>query len=408
MTRHTTLSALMLSFVLAGCAKDAPPRARTGTDPAALAKAKGAPAAPDEAAELELVATFTGPMPTGVAVSPQGRVFVNFPRWGDPVDFTVAEVKDGQPVAYPDAATNRGTTDDFEGKFVSVQSVVVDPAGRLWVVDTGSTNFGPVTPGAARLFCYDLSTDRLVKTIPFPPDVVRTNSYTNDIRFDLARGAEGMAYLTDSSLKGDNGLIVVDLASGKSWRRLDKHPSTLPEPNFAPTVEGQPLKNRPPAGGEQPLTIGSDGIAVPAGGRLYYCPLAGRRLYSVSLDALSDPNATDEQVVKTVEDLGDRGFASDGLEGDAQGRVYLTDYENNAVRRRDTSGRYEILAQDPRLIWPDSLALAPDGSLYVTANQLNRQPQFHRGQDLRKQPYALFRFPTDARPVQQGLRGGAK
>src|SRR5260370_1434155 len=32
------------------------------------------------AGKLELVATFHGPMPTGVTVSRSGRVFVNFPR----------------------------------------------------------------------------------------------------------------------------------------------------------------------------------------------------------------------------------------------------------------------------------------------------------------------------------------
>src|SRR5207248_1577382 len=51
------------------------------------------------AGKLELVATFTGPMPTGVTVSRSGRVFVNYPRWGDPVEFTVAEVKDGKATA---------------------------------------------------------------------------------------------------------------------------------------------------------------------------------------------------------------------------------------------------------------------------------------------------------------------
>jgi len=40
----------------------------------------------------EVVATFHGPMPTGVTVSHTGRIFVNFPRWGDKVDYTVAEV----------------------------------------------------------------------------------------------------------------------------------------------------------------------------------------------------------------------------------------------------------------------------------------------------------------------------
>ena len=34
--------------------------------------------------KLQLVAAFRGPMPTGVAVSKSNRVFVNFPRWGDP------------------------------------------------------------------------------------------------------------------------------------------------------------------------------------------------------------------------------------------------------------------------------------------------------------------------------------
>lgn len=32
---------------------------------------------------LETVAQFDGPMPTGVTVSHQGRIFVNFPKWGD-------------------------------------------------------------------------------------------------------------------------------------------------------------------------------------------------------------------------------------------------------------------------------------------------------------------------------------
>ena len=54
-----------------------------------------------------MVATFDGPMPTGVTVSRSGRIFVNFPRWGDKVDFTVAEVKQGRAVADPGEAMNQ-------------------------------------------------------------------------------------------------------------------------------------------------------------------------------------------------------------------------------------------------------------------------------------------------------------
>ncbi|MEV0633980.1 gluconolaconase, partial [Streptomyces sp. NPDC050619] len=59
------------------------------------------------AGHYEVVARFWGAMPTGVTVSRRGRIFVNFPRWGDDVPFTVAELRGGKPVAYPDAEVNR-------------------------------------------------------------------------------------------------------------------------------------------------------------------------------------------------------------------------------------------------------------------------------------------------------------
>ena len=52
------------------------------TTPAALA-AEQRLATDKPVGKLELVATFNGPMPTGVTVSQKGRIFVNFPRWGD-------------------------------------------------------------------------------------------------------------------------------------------------------------------------------------------------------------------------------------------------------------------------------------------------------------------------------------
>jgi len=52
-------------------------------------------------------------------------------------------------------------------------------------------------------------------------------------------------------------------------------------------------------------------------------------------------------------------------------------------------------------VWPDSLSLADDGYLYFTANQLNRQAQFHQGIDKRKQPYMVFRIKTNQKPIRQ-------
>jgi hypothetical protein len=87
---------------------------------------------------LEPVAYFNGAMPTGVTVSQRGRIFVNFPKWGDEVWFTVAEIRDGNPVAYPDEGMNQTNPQNRAAAFMSVQSVVVDPADRLWILDTGS------------------------------------------------------------------------------------------------------------------------------------------------------------------------------------------------------------------------------------------------------------------------------
>src|SRR3954467_12741964 len=89
------------------------------------------------AADREVVHEFQGPMPTGVTVSSSGRIFVNFPRWGDPVDFTVGEIQNGRVVAYPNADINQADASKQAERFLSVQSVVVDPKDRLWVVDTG-------------------------------------------------------------------------------------------------------------------------------------------------------------------------------------------------------------------------------------------------------------------------------
>jgi sugar lactone lactonase YvrE len=361
---------------------------------------------------LEPVTYFNGAMPTGVTVSQKGQIFVNFPKWGDEVPFTVAEIKDGKAVAYPDEAMNQTidtdnlTADnDYAASLVSVQSVLVDPADRLWILDTGSPMFKPTKYGGPKLVCVDLETNQVLKKILFPQNVALPTTYLNDVRFDLRSGQEGIAYITDSAQNGPNGIIVVDLASDESWRRINDHPSTKAEDlqSFLPIVEGQPfLVKQQKENGPMKLgaNMGSDGIAISATGeRLYYCPLASRKLYSVSTEALSDRSVDDKYVSKTVKDEGDKGGASDGLESDAAGCIYATNYEHNAIMRRNPNGEWETIVHDPRLLWPDTLSLASDGYLYVTANQLHRQARFHNGRDMRRKPYTLFRIKVSTKPV---------
>jgi sugar lactone lactonase YvrE len=302
--------------------------------------------------DLEVVRTFDdGPMFTEVNVSRTRRVFVNFPKWGDDVTATVAELRDGEVVPFPDEAWNSPGGDDDAGALVSVQSVVVDPADRLWILDTGSPEFQPTKRGGPKPVHLDLDTDTVAQTIVFGPDVALETTYLNDVRFDLRRGEAGFAFITDSSDQGPNGIIVVDLAGGRAWRRLHDHPSTkaVQPPDRLPVVEGRVFVERPPDGPPKPVLMGADGIAIAAdGSRLFYCPLASRRWYSVSVDALVDRSRSDEEVAATVVDEGDKGACGDGLETDDAGRVHLTDGEHNAITRTpDGAGPVRPARQDP-------------------------------------------------------------
>lgn len=355
----------------------------------------GAPHGHTYAPRLETVATFDGAMPTGVTVSRGGRVFVNFPRWGDDVPFTVAEIRHGKPVAYPDREINTPDTAAPERHFLGVQSVVVDAADRLWVVDTGRVEWADAPYGGPKLVAVDLATDKVARTIVFPASVAGPRSFVNDVRFDLVHG---FAYLTDATPDGPNGLIVVNLATGESWRRLDDTPSTLPAPGFVPTIDGRPMLNRPDGtSAGTPIGIGVDGIALsPDGEWLYYCPLSSRRLYAVRTRDLTRLRETGIE----VHDLGVKGM-SDGLETDRAGRVYAGDIERKAIVRRDTDGSYHTLVQDERLSWPDTFSIGYDHKLYVVANQLNRQAAYNGGTDLRRKPYVLYRLPIGSGPARR-------
>lgn len=368
------------SAVLALAVWAAGPLAAAGPAPESLPAER-------RAGEIEQVFAFTDAMPTGVSVTRDGRIFVNFPRWGDEVPYTVAEIRDGKLLPYPSAAANQPNASDPADGFISVQSVVADTRNRLWVLDTAAPNFAAPRPGGAKLVAIDLKRNKIQKTYVLPADVMLERTYLNDVRFDFNIGKQGVAYITDS---GENALIVLDLNTGKALRRLANHRSTSPDAEFLPMVEGRPLQRRDAAGKTQPFAVGADGIALsPDGATLYYCPLSSRRLYSVPTAKLRDAAVSDSEVNAAVRDIGIKG-ASDGLDADASA-IYAGDYEHNAIRKLNPDGSWQTIAHDPRILWPDSLSVGKDGYLYFTANQLHRQAGFQGGRDEREKPYSLFR-----------------
>lgn len=349
--------------------------------------------------QLEPVFAFYDAMPTGVTVSEQGRLFVNFPQWGDNAPFSVGEIRDGKVVPYPDQAINTPDQKAPAKHFISVQSVVADGQGRLWVLDTAAPKFSAPQPGGAKLVAIDLKSNKVVKTLVFPANVILPSTYVNDMRFDFRTGKEGTVYVTDSSVSGPGAIIVMDIATGKATRRLDGDVSTSADKRFIPTVEGEAMLARGADGTAKPFGVASDGIALsPDGQTLYFSPLSSRHLYAVPTRLLRDEHVTEAQLSAAVLDMGEKG-ASDGLEADANGAVYASDYEHNGIRKRLADGTWQTIVHDPRAIWPDTLSIGPDGYLYFTANQLNRQAGFHGGKDLRTKPYSLFRVKINAAPA---------
>jgi sugar lactone lactonase YvrE len=315
--------------------------------------------------QLQLVASFEHQV-TGVAVSEDGRIFVNFPRWTEDSEISVAELIDGKPRPYPDEEWNswrnaKKNQISPEDHFVCVQSVVCDGRGSLWVLDPAAPATSHLVKGGPKLVQIDLATNKVAKVIPFDTDMAPEGSYLNDIRFhhDGRR-----AYLTDSGATG--ALIVLDLQSGGARRVLDGHPSTQPEPDVVVKHRGKELRRSDGRGAE----FSADGIEVPPDGAyVYWQALTGHTLYRIGTDALDEANASADSLAGKIEEVGKVGV-SDGYWMDADGRLYLSAAEDDAVKRRLPDGTIETVVQDDRLRWPDSFAQGPDGAIYVTSSHI--------------------------------------
>ena len=308
---------------------------------------------------LEPVA-FSDAQWTGLAVSGEDRLFVNYPRWSDDVPVSVAELVDGHPVPYPDTSMNdwRPGKDPAE-HLVCVQAVFVDDKNRLWILDPANPQFKGVIPGGPKLLQVDLASNKVVTTYRFGPDIARENSYLNDVRIDTRRE---FAFITDS---GDGALVVLDLKTGEARRLLDDHPSTASE-DVILTVGGRPwLLN-----GVQPR-IHSDGIAYDAGADvLYYQALTGRTMYRIPAPILRRSDLSEIAIAEKVEKVGETG-ASDGLIFGPDGKVYISALEHDAIFRTTPKGEVETVIQDAAIAWPDSFSFGPDGRLYFTTARIH-------------------------------------
>ena len=317
-------------------------------------------------ATLTLVAEFDHQV-TGVALTQDGRTFVNFPRWTEDSAVSVAELMaDGSLRPYPDEEWNgwrnaRKNEVDPADHFVCVQSVVADGRGHLWVLDPAAPATSHLVPGGAKLVCVSLADDSVAKVIPFGPDIAPEGSYLNDIRFS-PDGRTG--YLTDSGATG--ALVVVDLESGSARRVLSGKPCTQPEDDVVVHTDGRPLR-RPDGRGAE---FAADGIEVtPDGEWVVWQALTGRTMFRVRAADLADTSLSDDDLAGRVETVG-RFVVSDGYWMTDEGHLYLSAVEDKAIVVLTPDHQHSVLLSDDRLRWPDSFAQRPGGPVHVTTSRI--------------------------------------
>src|SRR3569833_3461370 len=221
---------------------------------------------------LQSVATLDHQV-TGVTVAPDGRTFVNFPRWTEDTPVSVAELMpDGSTKPYPNEEWNawrnaRMSEVSPSDHFVCVQSVVADGRGSLWVVDPAALVAEKTVKGGPKVVEIDLRSNNVKRIFPVAADVAGPASYLNDIRV----APDGrFAYLTDSGSPG--GLVVLDIGSGQAWRALSDDPSTQFAPSVTVMTDGQPLR-RPD--GRQPKNKAERQAHTKDGNTLYRQALTG-------------------------------------------------------------------------------------------------------------------------------------
>jgi sugar lactone lactonase YvrE len=306
----------------------------------------------------------------GLKFDSRGTMYVTTARWGGAdIPATVSKlVKAGEGYAlqpFPSAALN-----DVENPhgLKAVLGFEIDEADVMWLLDQGHIVGQPSGSGDEKLVLWDIKAGKEVQRFVFGPEHAdKKCSFLNDVVVD---NESGFAYIADSGIfcdPLDGGLIVYDRKSNTARRVLDATMFTNDEPNFFFNIDGRPvLKNGP-------MRTGADGIAL-SGDRqtLYWTNLTGNRLYAIPTALLRDPKVSESELQHAVRLEAVLPSNTDGLTADRDGNVYLTALQLDSVLRYDPAMRRLVrLAHHPEMVWPDTLAWAPDGTLHVISNHLH-------------------------------------
>lgn len=336
--------------------------------------------------DLIPVASFGDYRVIGVGVSSDNRLFASFPRRGGSYRYGLVEIINGSTKAYPDERWNE--EGDKSKHFASVQDLFVDTDDFLWVLDSQPAPAGSIfgdkgdkaAEGHFKLLKINLRSNKVERIYTFD-DLDKTRSGLNDIRVDTENN---LAYLSDPGLAA---LVILDLNTGKTRHVLEKSPFTLADPSIVLSYNGTEMRD--PNG--KPFSSHVNGIALTKDFKhFYFKPINQTKLYRIETKYLADPALTEEALQTKVEDMGDVGVTH-GLEADSKGNVFLTTSLDYSVKYLSPDKKLHTLAQDSRILWPDSLGVGSDGYLYFSCAQLQNEAQWNKGVDKARLPYSIYK-----------------
>ncbi|XP_062547215.1 major royal jelly protein 1-like [Armigeres subalbatus] len=160
----------------------------------------------------------------------RSRVFITVPRFIEGIPATLGTISQQQGASgpliepYPNAAIQATPEDGRCQGIVSVFRTTIDECNRLWVVDTGK--IGDRRICLPKIVAFDLRTDQIIHQYQIPAnqlmcDVSLLVSILVDVRDPPPSGTCSNTMIYAADVTG-SGLIVYDMARGKSWRVTNK------------------------------------------------------------------------------------------------------------------------------------------------------------------------------------------
>ncbi|WP_233471000.1 major royal jelly family protein [Paraburkholderia caribensis] len=318
-----------------------------------------------------------------VVVDVRGRVIVSAPRWtGNTGPAVAIAQKNGELSAYPDASWNswRPGGDASKG-FVSVNAIHEGQRGEIWIVDTGSPDFGgtPVNNGA-KIVKIDSRTDSVTHVYPIPKNALRPHTYVDDIRIN-----GNHAYLTDA---GEGAILVLNLDDGSVRRVFDGESFARARPNDVIVVNGKVLRT----GDGQALHVNADPLELSTDGKyLIFGPLSGP-LSQIETRYLDDDTLAESAIAQHVTTWFADMPAVGGTAMGADGNFYYTPLADNSLMRRAPDGTISTVVRDKRLRWVDAPFLDGRGNIFLPVPQIDGAPAFNHGKSTMTRPFQLFRL----------------